>query len=388
MEIQPASGIADVEADWLAVADSLYALPNWLKTAETRDGGRRLYALSFDGGKATGALAAYPVHADSWVFNNPVALLTGGSAEFTAFLDAGEQDALQRAQEQLGAAADELFPTLASFLPSGYRPGVLRSPAADARTTEALLDHLEETAARDGQRTVAVMHVPEDDQELRGRLRARGYLPFVAVGDCELATPWRDFDGYLAALPSPRRNRVRREIRGFAESGAQLREGSIEAMGDRHAELHAGHLRRYGHRTGIADSLNLLKGMRENPTGRGRVLEAWRAGELVGFVVAYEFNGRLHPKMIGVAEGERAAFGYFNITYYGLIRLAVAEGLRAIGFGPEAYEAKALRGCALQRLVCHLRVPQSHRQVAAVAAEIIDRAQRRRLDSFQWAASR
>ncbi|AUG78793.1 hypothetical protein CFP65_4026 [Kitasatospora sp. MMS16-BH015] len=378
--------ISEVAAAWDSVANDLYSLPNWLATAEARAPGRCHYAvLSEADGTPQGGLVAYETGPDGWHFANPVALLARSTEAVAEHLDSAELAELTTCAKELTEAQDQLHPALACYLPSGYRPGLLPGPDPAGTVTEALLDQLDALAAEGGYPTAAVLHVPERASALRERLERRGYLPFVAVGDCVLHTPWADFGGYLGSLKSHRRTAVRREIRAFAESGAELRETGLDSLGEAHALLHAGHMRRYGHPAEPAASRQLITSIQTHRTGTGRVFEAWRGTELIGFVVCYQLGDVFYPKMIGVAEGEKRSSAYFNLTYYEPVRVALAEGIRQIVYGPEAYGAKALRGCALERLVSHVRLPAGQRTAGARAAALVDLGHRRRMDRHDWA---
>lgn len=392
--VRAAEAVEDVAEAWSVLADELCSLPNWLRTAEARaERGQRYAVLEGEDPAAgpRGGLVAYGMDERSWFFNNPVEQLCAPSETLGAHLTDAERRTLEEYAPKLAAERRSLYPALVSVLPSGYLPGVLRAPSADAArdaaTAAELAAVLEGLAEEREESTVAVMHVPEVDTVLREALTARGHLPFVTAGECVLHVDWDDFEGYLASLPSPRPNRIRREVRAFTESGAVLREATLEDLDERHAQLHAGHLRRYGHDVAIEGSRALIRGIRAHPTGRGRVLEALRDGELVGFLVCYELDRVLHPKMIGVAEGEKRSFTYFNLTYYGVVRLAAAEGARRIVYGPAAYEAKALRGCALERRISHVLPPADLRELVAPVAAALDGAHRRLLDSHAWAPS-
>lgn len=373
-----------VAGRWSLLADSLYSLPNWLRTAESRAAGDRHYSV-LDGEPAPrGGLVAYHMTEKSWFYNNPVAQLLRPDPAMRPFLTPEERQRLSDHAGQLEKAESQLYPALVSVLPSGYLPGLLMAPGADDGVIGELADELEHVRTEQGMGTAAVMHVPERDTVVRDALERRGYLRYVSVGDCVLPVSWPDFDGYLEGLRSPRPTRIRREIRGFEESGASLRETTLDDLDDRHAQLHCEHLRRYGHDVHVEGSHALISSIRSNPTGRGRVLEAWRGNTLAGFVVCYEANRVFHPKMIGVGSEEKKAFTYFNLCYYGLIRIAAREDVHSIVYGPESYEAKAFRGCALERRISYIRVPEDLRDAVAGTAAVIDAAGRRRLDSFAW----
>ncbi|WP_164551699.1 peptidogalycan biosysnthesis protein [Streptomyces sp. WAC 01529] len=382
--------IADLGDDWTRLADSLYALPAWLATAERPEVDR--HYLVFDGhsegAEPTGGLVAYPTGPDGWVFNNPLALLSQPQPSLVPHLTADERQVLEGARPQLSEALAELYPTLVSVLPGGYLPGLLRDRTAGPEVIDELLCALEDLADRQGAPSVAVMHVPEAEAagDLGQALLARGYLPFAAVGDCALRTPWQSLDGYLADLHTDRRRKYRSEMRAFARAGMELREIPLAEFGEAHASLHTLHMKRYGHETDDAASMRLIESIKKHFPDSARVLQAERDGQLCGFVLFYAVSGAYHPKMIGIAEGEKKTFTYFNLCYYGLIQLAVEESVREIFYGPEAYAAKALRGCALDVRVSYLRVPDSVRDLAAPVATVLDAARRRELASYPWAA--
>lgn len=383
-DIHRAGDMDAVAGRWSPLARTLHALPNWLRAAESRDGGERHYTV-FDGPDGPrGGLVARLMGEDGRFRDNPLAQLVRPDSAMRRFLGPEERRRLAAHAERLAAAGDRLYPALVSVLPGGCLPGLLRGPAVDAGVVGELLHELRSLAAERGAGTTAVMHVPEADTELRGALAGRGYVPFVSVGDCVLSVAWKDFEGYLAGLRGPRPTRVRREIRGFEESGAQLRETTPDALGRRHAELHLAHLRRNGQEADFDGSLGLIESIRRHPTGRGRVLEAWRGDTLAGFVVFHDVHGVFHPTLIGVGPQEEKAFTHVNLCYYGLIRIAVAEGARSVVYGPESYDAKAFRGCAPERRISHLRVPEELREAVSGAAALVDAGNRRRLSSYAW----
>lgn len=381
--IRTSHSMDSIAGKWSAISDGLYSLPNWLRTAEGREGERHYAVLDGDSGPQAG-LVAYETGPAGWYFNNPVALLCHPLEALDPHFTAAERETLDRCRPQLAAAEERLYPALVSVLPSGYRPGLIRSREAGDSAVGELLEVLERLAADGGMATAAVMHVPEDDEALRTCLTERGYVPFVSAGDCILHTPWSDFEGYVASLRRPLPNRVRREVRTFEEAGGVLREVTMEALGEAHARLHMGHQRRHGHDVALERSTDLIHSIQVNRTGRGRVLEAWRGGTLVGFMVAYEFGTELHPKMIGMAEGEEKCFTYFNLCYYGMVRIAVASGLETIVYGPAAYAAKANRGCRLEKRISHVLAPPDLRQAVSAVAEAIDSAERRLLATYRW----
>jgi hypothetical protein len=57
-------------------------------------------------------------------------------------------------------------------------------------------------------------------------------------------------------------------------------------------------------------------------------------------------NDRGAVPLIGIDHAkDNHAFGYFNLTFYAPIRLALEQELKMITFGNAAYQAKIRRGC-------------------------------------------
>ena len=92
----------------------------------------------------------------------------------------------------------------------------------------------------------------------------------------------------------------------------------------------------------------------------------------------------IDPKMLGIRGDQTAFYTYFNLAYYGLVRHAVEHGFEAISYGPEAYEAKALRGCTLHPRDSFVLVPQPWRPTVSQLAGLLDRRYAARMAAAPW----
>jgi predicted N-acyltransferase len=77
------------------------------------------------------------------------------------------------------------------------------------------------------------------------------------------------------------------------------------------------------------------------------VFSAERDGETLGFVLYLRSGDALYGRTAGFDE-DRARGCYFVLTYHDTVRWALGNGVRRVWYGLAAYQAKRLRGCALE----------------------------------------
>ncbi len=372
MTVRRASRIAELAGPWRAALPhpTILTTPEWLATD---DEGRRdevRYVLREDAGAAAG-LVAQRVAAGSFPTGDPIALLLTGELDPEADPDAHAEIAARR--ERLAGRLDACHPAATATLPGGYLPGLVGERRPDAMA--ALLDELD-AAARDwGCPVTSVPHVPDGDP-LAALLAERGYVGAATLAQAELDVAWPDFDGYVATLPKRRRNKVRRERREFAAAGMAVREDALGTRGPELAELHAGQLRRYGHAITAEFLRGLVERIERHLAPWCRLLVAERDGELEAFALCYAHGGELHVKMTGFSAAAQEHFGYFAMTYYEVVELALRHGLRTVVFGPLSYRAKVVRGARLAPRSTYLKVPPELRAEVADLAVLVDRHNR------------
>ncbi|MCX5195078.1 GNAT family N-acetyltransferase [Streptomyces sp. NBC_00249] len=356
---------------WDGLPHSLFSSANWLRTGEVLGGTPARYTVVQREGRPSSAQVTWQSTGEMWVYNDPVALLRLGAAELAGHVDEAAATEVAELAGAVERAAHELYPARVSVLPSGYRPGLVVGCADDV---PLLLDDLE----KDGDPTTAVMHVDDGDDRTVALLKERGYIGLTAAGDSvlELDPAWGGLEDYAAA-ERRRGKRVRHEVDAFRAAGATIRQVDVAALGARHAELHAAHLRRYGHDATEDSSRRLISAIQQWPAGRPLVLEIVQDGTVEGFLVAYEWGDELFASMLGISP--EAPYGYFNLIYYEPIRRAVAAGLSRIRFGPGTYQAKRQRGCTVRPLTSYVRVPDRWEATVARLASLLDAAYRREM---------
>ncbi|MFI5954666.1 peptidogalycan biosysnthesis protein [Cryptosporangium sp. NPDC051539] len=157
------------------------------------------------------------------------------------------------------------------------------------------------------------------------------------------------FDEYLAALPSSRRTKIRRERNAFRSAGLTP---SVEQIPDCLPELSSLIARseaRHGIRT---DSATVAAGLRRQHDcfpDRARVFTArGPSGELLGGVVVHLDEISVHTRIVGLLNERSPACEYFNLGYYQPLLFAIGSNRRRIDLGMEAYPAKLGRGARLE----------------------------------------
>lgn len=192
---------------------------------------------------------------------------------------------------------------------------------------------------------------PRPDNHLAAELERAGYLQ-RRQEQYHFDNPgYRDFDDFLAALRSHRRNSIRRERRALRDSGVVVR--TYRGLGcqggfDRHQldamyDLYHGTSVRY---TGGAPYLNraFFHLCAERLGQRVELVLAYRGrDELVGGA----WNLRGDTRLFGRYWGERCSIPYlhFEVCYYHSIERCITEGLRTFEPG-HGGEHKLLRGFA------------------------------------------
>lgn len=342
MEVLCADSLERLGADtWeaLAAGDSLFLSGPWLASVEPMIGRavRYLVVSSSDQEAPIDGLVCYLIPEPlSYRFNDPPQLLV--------------ED----------AAAEDMYPALVCVSPFGYEVGIRghSRSAPESASTELLLDAFEATAVELGASSSGLLYLRAGpDAALERALRSRGYLAATLSADAYLTIEWPSFEEYVATRSKPRRQRIRREVRGFAESGIEISVHGADALGMDCALLQSDLHASFGHEEDPAEIMRGFDRIRTHLHPFTRVLLAHRDERLIGYDLWYEYRERLYVKM-GAYSREHVSntdFYYFNVTFYEAIRHAVARGLRAIHYGPESYEAKVMRGCRLQPLACYLK---------------------------------
>ncbi len=352
-----AADLPDLSA--LLTGSLLYEKPDWLGYCEASAGGRMRHVTLEDArGKAV-ALATYRIVPDDDVLS---------LYDLSALLPPPDGDG--------GAPAGRpaLFPNAVGAV-SGAHCVLLTDPGADPVTRSALRRQLvrEVTghAAGEGCAAVGFLYLRDRAaaQDVADALGGTGTSPFPVAAQMELAGGWPDFEGYLATLPSPRRNKIRRERKQFLEAGIVTR--AVHGTGgldEDTARLQLALRRRYGAGGSTASILADYDHFQATVEDRVLVFRCEREGRLLGLSLALLDGDHLHVRLAGFDyEALASDFAYFNAVYYEPIRWGIEHGIARYSFGTGTYGAKLARGCVPQLLWGVVRWPEGLAGSAAAA---------------------
>src|SRR5579885_241347 len=183
------------------------------------------------------------------------------------------------------------------------------------------------------------------------RQAAPSTCPILMTADAALDLPGTSFEHYLAALSARRRGRVRHEMRTFEQCHYEVAVRRLETCWEEAGRLLGKLQGRYG--TYGPDSYwqTMLQQQAEYLDDQGLVFCCSSQGQMVGFSLAYQWQGTLWFRAVGFDYDRLQQGGeYFALVFYQPLIYAYAQGLRRLHFGREAYEAKIGRGARLRPL--------------------------------------
>jgi predicted N-acyltransferase len=260
----------------------------------------------------------------------------------------------QRRWVELTAALPQLrgeqYPSVALATFGSHHAVVHRDRADRARCAAvmaALPGLLREAAADLGCRSSALLYVGEPHAADVGRFATdAGYQCALLGADAVHHPAGRSWSEHLAALPSRRRTRLRRELRNYSDEGFRtvVRTGPA-ALGDEVVALQVAHRSKHGLPGGEDRVRQDFARIGEEFEADCVVLGAERAGRLHGFVLYLRTAEALFGRTAGFAPN--AAGCYFALAYHETTRFALEHGIREVHYGLASYEAKLARGCAL-----------------------------------------
>ena len=190
---------------------------------------------------------------------------------------------------------------------------------------------------------------PAQDALLSGLYRGLGLQRVLFGGEAVLDVPPGGIEGYLRTLPKARRNKVRREMRAYAERGIVTAvESGTGSLGDEYLPLRTALRAKYGHAAGMDWARSEFQALRDT-MGEELVVFSARSGEqILGYMMAFRKGDVLFTRAAGFDYDAAAdAFCYFNLVYYDVIGWAERAGIRRIHYGLGTSQAKHHRGCVL-----------------------------------------
>jgi predicted N-acyltransferase len=188
---------------------------------------------------------------------------------------------------------------------------------------------------------------PVQDAFLSGSSSELGLQRVLFGGEGLLNVPSGGIEGYLRSLPGTRRNKIRREMRAYAEQGITTAvESGTGSLGDEYLPLRTALRAKYGHAAGMAWARGEFQALRDAMGEELVVFSARRGEQILGYMMAFRKGDVLFTRAAGFDYNASAgAFCYFNLVYYDVIRWAEREGVQRIHYGLGTSQAKHYRGC-------------------------------------------
>jgi predicted N-acyltransferase len=333
----------------LSEAGSLYAAPDWLGYCEAMAGGAsKLLLLREHEGNVIGVAPVRRVDDDRVMpLYNLESLLEDPRAQTYPSLVA----AVSGAQCILAVTGN--------------------SAATRSQRRAALAGAVATFAHDEGYAAVGFLYLSREDAlDVAANCGPEFGAPFLVEARTELTGGWADFEGYLATLPSSRRNKIRRERKQFDAAGLTTRVlcGASE-LGEATARLQLALRERYGVSGSIEGILRDYENLRSNVDHRLRIFLCEKDGVPVGMSLALVDGDHLHVRLAGFDYSAVGSdFAYFNAVYYEPIEWGISHGIGSYFFGTGTYRAKTARGCHLEPLYAVVRWPSASRLESAEQA--------------------
>ena len=275
----------------------------------------------------------------------PLYLKRNSEGEFV--FDHAWADAAQR-------AGIEYFPKLLVGVPFSPVSGArfLVRPGEDrARWIERLGGALKEICASNGLSGVHVNFCQPDEAEA---LSALGFHTRIGLQYHWRNAGYRDFDDYLDAFRSKRRNQIRRERREMGEQGVEIATLTGDEIGpDLLEPMYAFYRTTVRAHSFGRQYLNkrVFELLIERFRHRLVLIVASQAGERIAGTFNVEKAGVLYGRYWGATKMVRHL--HFNVCYYAAIEHCIARGSRAL----RARRRRRVQAAARLRRVAHLLGP-------------------------------
>jgi uncharacterized protein len=240
----------------------------------------------------------------------------------------------------------DVFPCLLIMFPH-YELFPVGGGAADDDTCRSFVRAILDWAEREGIKSLAVEYMTPDSSALAGALRDAGAAEVIFADTCHLDVLWRDFDGYLEALPQRRGKEIRRELRILSGRGIELNVRPPRADEPDLIGLRGQLVGKYGSVPDAAkDTAMLRRVLDEFSREQLTVIEALRDDRPLGFGLFIQEGSEWIPVLTGADYTDPdSRLTYFASLFYTPCALAPELGVKTVHYGLGSWEAKRLRGC-------------------------------------------
>ncbi|HEU4730041.1 MAG TPA: GNAT family N-acetyltransferase [Kofleriaceae bacterium] len=334
-------------AHWID-GDDLYATAGWISCMCSRAGEEPLTIRVAAGSSDAQLVCFHNRDPDAYEAYNLGALVLRRPPVFP--WDEEGMRALEAVRARWpGISEASLFPNLTAVLPGYRHPLVCAGPRGDQLAGPAVRA-LVDLAWQRGAAACGVLYVPRGAEPLSSIL---GELQFVRVpltSRAVLPIAWTDLDGYVAWLPRPGRQQVRRDLRAIARIAIRSRAADPVAELDTILRLRLAHLGKFGHAPDAGAERARLTGLVRHRAAKDfRLAITEHAGQPVAALLAVRHRDTLHG-ILAATDPERAPpLTHFETAYYAPIR-TLEPGLTAYDMGIGHLQSKVLRGARLAPL--------------------------------------
>lgn len=277
-------------------------------------------------------------------------------------LEPAEAERVAGAAEVVEAARQGLYPSLTvgvfgSHL--GLRPFAGDAGLPLAVVVPALAELATRVAGAWGCASHALLYLGPAEEAAASSHPSQRRQRFLMGAEAVLDVPAGDFDDYLHALPSGRPNRIRREMRQYAEAGARTEVAvGPGALTDEYLPLRSALRAKYGHRADLEWARTEFDTLRRTVGDELHVFSARMGERVIGYLMALRRGNALFTRSAGFDyEASAGSYCYFNLVYYDVIAWAQRNGVHRIHYGLGTLAAKHHRGCHLLPRWGHLYLP-------------------------------
>lgn len=255
----------------------------------------------------------------------------------------------------------EVSPCLLLMYPY-YKTFLVGRHAGDPMWIKLYIENLILWAISKGIRSIALLYLTKEATPFIGPLSTAGFSVVNLIDRCDLEVSWKDFDGYLASLPSKRRIETRREQAQIRQRALTVAERPLAGHEEALLNLRCQLVAKYDGKVDRAAEAAMLASIKDNIEPSDiTVFTVADRDCILNFTLFIQDDSEWTAMLSGTDYTRPdSSFGYFETVFYQPAAQAPDRGIRQIGYGPASVAAKRRRGCQVSPcLAAELRLPVS-----------------------------
>jgi len=231
-----------------------------------------------------------------------------------------------------------------------------RDGADRARALRLLCQGMEELAKELGVKFLLFRDFYDDEMELCGLLKERGYEKIHNLPKAEIKVRWKNFDEYLNSMRSNYRCKIVKSIDKCAKANISIQ--TMKNVSDNARELK----RLYDNVSNQAKEIKreqvsevFFQNLDSHLGEKSVILSATKDGKLIGFMLVLLNDKELISALLGLDyDCNREYCVYFNL-FYKTIELAIESGMDKIDMGITTLDPKKDMGSGLAVLNMYMK---------------------------------